>query len=103
MISEMPIDRILSEALETPTGLRSAFLDRVCGSDAALRAKVHGLIAVLERNPNFLASPTADVQPPENSDGSSLTRPANASSAVSAMPAGSCIGPYRLLERLGEG
>ena len=109
MTSELPIDRILSEVLDIPAAQRSAFLDRACGSDGQLRAKVQGLLDALERNPDFLASPTAGVTPPfdriNGSDG-----PGAGEGALGAQTArlagdtvGTSIGPYRLLERIGEG
>jgi serine/threonine protein kinase/tetratricopeptide (TPR) repeat protein len=103
MTGELSIDRILSEALELPPPQRSAFLDQACGSDAELKMKVRDLIAALERSPEFLASPTADVLPPDDPAGSSTARPVHDSHSASEIPAGTRIGPYKLLERIGEG
>src|SRR5262245_4859929 len=102
MISELFIDDILSDALEVPPDQRNAFLDRVCGSNSELKGRVQRLIAALDRNPGFLASPTADVLSPDRTD-DSTSGPAPNSHTPPELSAGSRIGPYRLLERLGEG
>ncbi|MEM1449047.1 MAG: serine/threonine-protein kinase [Planctomycetota bacterium] len=73
-------------ALERPEGERSAFLDSACGGDAALRERVERLLAahvVAEATPTRvaaeLAPPPFEPRDPE------------------------AIGPYRLVERIGEG
>ena len=72
-----------------PTEARAAFLDEACGGDEQLRSRVEALINSHENAGSFLhepaapASPTID-QPPHE-------RP------------GTHIGPYKLLEKLGEG
>ena len=75
-------------AIDAPVE-RAAYLEQACGGDAALRAEVESLLAALEGADDFLKQPaaaqgvTVDTEPQE---------------AV-----GSCIGPYKLLQRLGEG
>jgi hypothetical protein len=77
------------EALEkSGPGERSAFLDRACGSDVALRARLERLLRH-HLEDDFLEEP-AQVTQPEPS-------PA-ASGGV-----GTVIGRYNLLEKLGEG
>jgi serine/threonine protein kinase/Tfp pilus assembly protein PilF len=70
---------------------RKAFLDRACGSDAALRDRMAGLLSALNRAGNFLQSPLAahallDLPAPKAPDAPGTT-----------------IGSYRLLEQIGEG
>jgi serine/threonine protein kinase/tetratricopeptide (TPR) repeat protein len=66
---------------------RRAYLDRACGTDAALRQHLEGLLEICARASGFLESPPANLtvdQPlPEG--------------------AGTVIGPYKLLEQIGEG
>jgi WD40 repeat protein/serine/threonine protein kinase len=65
---------------------RAAFLDGACGSDAALRARVENLLRSHEQAGSFLSPPlsaTVDVPASE--------RP------------GTVIGPYKLLQQIGEG
>jgi tetratricopeptide (TPR) repeat protein len=68
---------------------RAAFLDEACGSNADLRREVEGLLREFERLGSFLESPTP--------------RPdATAPEPIGAVP-GTVIGPYQLLEQIGEG
>jgi serine/threonine protein kinase/tetratricopeptide (TPR) repeat protein len=82
---------IFTEAVELGLAAeRAAYLDRACAGDAALRARVEALLAVHDRAGDFLESPamapTIDAAPP--SPGEEL---------------GTTIGPYRLMEVIGEG
>src|SRR5262245_23780558 len=68
---------------------RSAYLDQACGDDARLRAEIDALLAAHDR----LGGPrpagegaTAEAAPPAPGDGP-----------------GARVGPYRLLEPIGEG
>src|SRR5687768_11503636 len=69
---------------------RLAYLDQACGSDAAQRKHIEELIAAEPKLGGFLAQPhvavdvTADVAP------------------VNERP-GTIIGPYKLLQQIGEG
>jgi WD40 repeat protein/serine/threonine protein kinase len=88
MPSADPIESILVAAVEIAADAdRRAYLDRACAGDADLRRRVERLIANHFRAGPFLESPalwpTADAPVRE--------RP------------GSVIGPYRLLEQIGEG
>ena len=69
---------------------RAAYLDQVCSKDFALRQKIEGLLQNVPED-TFLESPAADsietvVQPPAPEE-----------------QAGTLIGRYKLLDRLGEG
>jgi WD40 repeat protein/serine/threonine protein kinase len=82
---------IFNEALEQPSPAeRGAYLDLACGTDLELRARVETLLAVHDRAEGFLESPaqgaTSDV----------------AADAMAEVP-GRMIGPYKLLEQIGEG
>jgi serine/threonine protein kinase len=69
---------------------RQAFLDRACEGDASLRAEVEALLAAYERGAaSFLESPPSGL--------------AATVAATDADLAGATIGPYKLLERIGEG
>jgi serine/threonine protein kinase/Tfp pilus assembly protein PilF len=73
-------------------GERQAFLDEVCGGDAAMRLEVEALLEAGERAGRFLESPAAVV----HFVASSVDEP------ESERP-GRVIGPYKLLEQIGEG
>jgi serine/threonine protein kinase/WD40 repeat protein len=69
---------------------RRAYLDGACGGEPSLRAQVEALLAASEQAGNFLQAPaeglraTADEQPLDEAPGA-------------------VIGPYKLLELIGEG
>jgi serine/threonine protein kinase/tetratricopeptide (TPR) repeat protein len=79
-------------AVELPSPAeRAALLDCECGADAELRRRVEALLRAHDDSAGILAQaasgpgPTADLAPPEPE------------------VVGTCVGPYRLLQKLGEG
>jgi hypothetical protein len=85
----LPEESIFGQALEiTSVAERAAFLDRACGDNAALRAEVEALLRAHERSGDLLDLPES-VQPTMN-----LPAPEGP---------GAIIGPYKLLEQIGEG
>src|SRR3954449_4330450 len=86
------VDEIFCAALELESqAARAAFLDRVCG-DTELRRRVERLLAVDARGGDFLEAPAA--MPTATVDGNA--RP-------DVEEPGTVIGPYKLLEPIGEG
>src|SRR4051794_19473298 len=84
---------IFSEALELASAEeRAAYLDRVCGPDRSLRGRVEGLLGAHVEGDDFLESP-AEAPTLDVTTGG---RPA-------AEVVGATIGPYKLLEPIGEG
>src|SRR5438093_4687383 len=87
----MSAEEILQAAVakQTPAE-RAAYLDGACGADAALRALVEGLLQAHEaagsflEQPLFKTTPTVDQLPPPEG-------------------LGTVIGPYKLLQQIGEG
>ncbi len=73
---------------------REAYLDRACAGDGLLRQRIAGLLGALGRAGGFLESPGAAVEPGETVD---------CPSAVPAETEGGVVGPYKLLEQIGEG
>jgi serine/threonine protein kinase/tetratricopeptide (TPR) repeat protein len=84
---------IFIEALEREDPAeREAFLDRVCAGDAELRLRVGRLLQRHVQGGSFLESPAVAPDPFATVDESSVTeRP------------GTLIGPYKLMEQIGEG
>jgi hypothetical protein len=81
---------IFVEALKRPSpDERAAFLDRACGGDDELRRSVELLLRAHDKAGGFLADPPAPA-------GVTVDRP------VTESP-GTAIGPYKLLEPIGEG
>jgi len=92
-MNEKPKDikTIFAEALEKETPKeQAAYLDKACGHDAALRSKVEELLKSHDQAGSFLEfedlNPqiTLDQTPPREREGT-------------------VIGPYKLLEKIGEG
>src|SRR3954454_14202740 len=73
-----------------PAAERREFLDRACAGDAALRAEVEALLEASDRAGSFLVSPPG-----------SPTR--STAPAAPAEGTGTVIGPYKLLQQIGEG
>ncbi|MDX2132961.1 MAG: serine/threonine-protein kinase [Planctomycetota bacterium] len=96
----------LQEVFEHVVGLeraeREAYLDTACGGDAVLRAEVEALLRAHDGAANFMASPTAD-----SSAGAMLTvvTPSAAATVDGGLREGpgSRIGPYKVLQLIGEG
>ena len=81
---------IFKAAVKLPPDRRAAYLDQACGSDAALRGEIESLLHAHDATCAFLEDvppgpePTEDYQP-------NAERP------------GTVIGPYKLMEQIGEG
>jgi len=85
------IKSIFSEAIEKKDAEeRAAYLDKACGNNAALRAKVEALLKAHQQAGSFLNAPPFD--PNVTLDTSPLTE-----------GPGTIIGRYKLLEQIGEG
>ena len=85
----MQEESIFIEALDIEdTAERAAFLDRVCAGDAALRRRMERLLQRHQQADSFLESSPAT--------------PAALDEPVPEGP-GTVIGPYKLLEQIGEG
>ena len=72
-------------------GQRQEYLDGACAGDAALRAEVEALLEASARAGSFLASPGAPALVATVEESPVAERP------------GTVVGPYKLLERIGEG
>ena len=89
-LSPPDVKSIFGRAMEiaSPTS-RAAYLDEACGTDAGLRAEVEALIKCLGRAGEFMGQPAAG-EATEDFD------------HISEQP-GTVIGPYKLMEQIGEG
>src|SRR5262245_1675998 len=85
------VKTIFGRALEIETpGERAAYLDDVCAGDATLRTEVENLLATLGRAGDFMCRPAAQA--------AVETQP----QPIAERP-GTAIGPYKLMEQIGEG
>src|SRR5262245_40512497 len=89
---------IFLAALELAAGQRRAYLDLACAGNAELRARVEKLLQAHEREDSSIApapQPTLNSIP---------EAPEDATSGATALEKpGAIIGPYKLLQQIGEG
>jgi WD40 repeat protein/serine/threonine protein kinase len=84
------VDEVFDEALRRAAGQdRARYLDEVCGGDLELRRRVERLLRAISEAGSFLETPAQDPSP-------TVDQPPVESP-------GTVIGPYRLIERVGEG
>jgi hypothetical protein len=87
-------ETLFHEARQMPADKRTAFLDEACKGDAVLRQQVDALLGAHDNPDSFLQQPhaefgaTVDQSPPEP--------------PLAERP-GALVGPYKLLEQIGEG
>src|SRR5215212_6766511 len=93
---------VFDQAAEiAPPTDRAAFLDEACGGDADLRARVEALLRAHAAAGSFLEHPaagpagTATFEPGGGAGETALHSPPE--------PVGAMIGPYKLLQQIGEG
>src|SRR5262245_39634743 len=89
------LDALFCAAIEIGSAEgRAAFLARACGEDAELRGRLEKLVAAHFRAGGFLEQPAAEIDP---------DRTAGREAGGSAEGPGTVIGPYKLMEQIGEG
>src|SRR5262245_58515521 len=82
---------LFSAALEIDAPAeRSAYLDRACGGDNKVRARVEALLRSYEQAGSFLSAPP-------------VAGPATLDAPKPPEGPGTLIGPYKLMEQIGEG
>jgi len=81
---------IFDEAIELHGPARSAYLVEACANDTDLRSRVEALLAAAEVDDVFLSDPTAGFDAPRVTPLAPPQQPTR-------------IGPYRILELIGEG
>jgi serine/threonine protein kinase len=95
------VKAVFDRALEIAAGAeRSAFLDQACAGDPELRQKVETLLAAYAAAGSFVERPHLD---PIEPDRVSAPGPTGPDLTGQAEGPGTRIGPYKLLERIGEG
>jgi serine/threonine protein kinase len=96
------IETILAEAVEIASAEeRQAFVERACAGDATLQQRVEHLMAHHFQAGCFLDAPVANVD--ATGAFTSSAEDAQRDRAVLAEGPGTVIGPYKLLEQIGEG
>src|SRR5229473_1010305 len=115
------IERLYDSALNEEKSARDAFLEQACGEDDALRRAVQLLLAQHEKDDNFLEVPAMEVAAEHlahqadavfshplagaalDTSGLDATYPSADTVADLASVEQKPLGPYRLLQKLGEG
>ena len=93
-----PVEDLFFAALGKPTAEeRAAFLDAACAGDAGLRRRVERLLAAHPKAAEFLEEPAAGTPTRDFPDDG---RP---QAVAAAEEPGQWVGPYKLLQKLGEG
>jgi serine/threonine protein kinase len=90
--AETRLEELYAQALRLPPGERGAFLEAGCGGDGRLHDEVMDLLEAHERAGSFLGAGERMAEVVEEE----LAR-------LRPESAGDRLGPYRLLERIGEG
>jgi serine/threonine protein kinase/tetratricopeptide (TPR) repeat protein len=96
-------ERIFNGALDrTDPVERAAYLDQACGGDPALRARVEALLQSHDGAGGFLAQPALEVSGDTGEFFANSIEPGALDHPL-AEKVGACIGPYKLLQKIGEG
>src|SRR5262249_5461918 len=83
-------DLFIAALQQEDAGLRLAYLREACGTNSGLLERVEGLLQVYEGAESFLESPVPELIPTVDQ------------SPLCESP-GTVIGPYKLMEQIGEG
>ncbi len=101
------VGALFLQVRELPSEDRPGFLDEACADDAALRAEVESLLEGEAVAPNLTA--VLHVPTGSQDDGNINSQPSDPRETIDApaasMPAGrpDRVGPYKILEQIGEG
>jgi serine/threonine protein kinase len=93
MSEPTPLEAIFFAALDKPAAERGSYLAGACGGDADLRRRVERMLTAQVEAASFLESPPSAIvrEASPSLDHPPLEKP------------GTMIGPYKLLEQIGEG
>lgn len=89
---------LFEQAIDLPAAERAGFVKLQCGDDTALREEVLSLLSAFERAGSFLGNPTSNHDSGAESPHMRAVRP-----SADAKLLGTSIGPFKILELLGEG
>jgi serine/threonine protein kinase/TPR repeat protein len=90
----MSDETLFHEARQKPAGERTAFLVEACGGDTALKERVEALLGAYDDPDGFLEKPAVEF---------GATVDLSPAAPLLAERPGTLIGPYKLLEQIGEG
>jgi hypothetical protein len=98
-------------ALERPADARASFLDKACAGQVALRERLEILLRAHQSPGSFLAKPAVDHDATDVAFGCGALALGNMANSPQQLPPsphieegpGTRIGPYKLLQQIGEG
>ena len=90
------VRRVFMEVAELPEADRAEAISRACGDDVSLRVEVEAMLRAHERAGGFMAAPTGEA--PTHPSAAPVTEV-----IAQRESAGTSIGPYKLLQLIGEG
>src|SRR5215471_7150809 len=93
----------LAAVARPTTAERAAYLDEVCGQEVELRQRVELLLRAHDDPGSFLGMPAADPGATADPQPDRVEAPAGTVDAPVSERPGTVIGPYKLLEQIGEG
>jgi hypothetical protein len=104
MASQTPsFDSFVCAAVEIASPeARAAYVAQACGDDCDLQERVEKLVNAHFRAGNFLESPIAGFPSPVGGKGQAVRGTAAIDEPITEHP-GTVIGPYKLMEQIGEG
>ncbi len=93
-------EEILAQAMQQPEEQRAGFIESACSGDAGLLAEVRSLVAAMDEATAFEPGVRADPALSPTSMPTVLSGPIQAGTSEGP---GTVIGPYRILQPIGEG
>ena len=98
----MDEETLFHQALQRPAAERDAYLEDACGGDAVLQQRVRALVHAAENPGGFMGRPAADL---EAATGPQVPGPGDPAPRPTVIPEGpgTRVGPYKLLQQIGEG
>jgi serine/threonine protein kinase len=82
---------------------RAAFLDQACGQDAEMRRRIEALLQSHEQASGFLEAPCVPTRETSDELPGKFVDPRATSGFTPTEGPGSRVGPYKLLQKIGEG
>jgi serine/threonine protein kinase len=96
-------ETLFHQALQRPAAERAAFLDQACAGQPQLRAAVEALLRAHEEAGSLLQRPATADGPTSDLPRGRLVREEDLVAAAPAEGPGTRLGPYKLVQKLGEG
>ena len=97
------IDKLLEAVLEQEESQRTAFLDRACAGDEALRKEVETLLVAYQQAGSLIESPALEIAAKELAQDQAQSAQEEDREDAFTLAAGTQLGRYQLEEKVGAG